>query len=64
MDVGKNLDEMYIITAHSKLAGEGEIQDQYPNSGDLFKVDFGPGSEIRKLLGDNWKGAERFRFSG
>lgn len=55
---------MYIITAHSKLANEGEIQDQYPHSGDLFKVDFGPGSEVRKLLGDNWKGAEKHRYRG
>jgi sugar lactone lactonase YvrE len=61
---GKNLDQMYIVGAHSKLASEGEIQDQYPHSGDILKVDFGPGTEIRKLLGENWKGAERFRFKG
>jgi hypothetical protein len=53
---------MYIATAHSKLAHEGDIQDQFPNSGDLFKVNFGPGSAIRKLLGEGWKGAERHRF--
>ena len=61
---GKNLDQMYIVGAHSKLASEGEIQDQYLHSGDILKVDFGPGTEIRKLLGENWKGAERFRFKG
>lgn len=59
---GKNLDTMYIITAHSSLAGDGDIQDQYPHSGDLFKVDFGPGSEMRKVLGDGWKGMDRHRF--
>jgi sugar lactone lactonase YvrE len=61
---GKNLDQMYIVGAHSKLANEGDIQDRYPQSGDMLKVDFGPGSEIRKLLGENWKGAERFRYKG
>ena len=61
---GKNLDVMYIAGAHSKLANEGELQDEYSYSGDIMKVDFGPGSEIRKLLGENWKGAERFRFRG
>ncbi len=54
---------MYIATAHSKLAHEGGIQDQFPHSGDLFKLDFGEGSEVRKLLGEGWKGRERYRFA-
>jgi hypothetical protein len=53
---------MYIITAHSSLANKGANQVDYPHSGDLYKIDFGPGSKIRKLLGDGWKGAERYRF--
>jgi hypothetical protein len=53
---------MYIATAHSKLAGEGDIQSRFPNSGDLFQVDFSQGSAIRKVLGERWKGAERHRF--
>lgn len=61
---GKNLDIMYIASAHSSLAGQGDQQDKYPYSGAVYKVDFGPGSEVRKYLPDNWTGAERFRFSG
>lgn len=54
---------MYIATAHSKMAGlKGDIQKDMPHSGDLYKVDFGPDSEVRKILGENWKGAERFRY--
>jgi hypothetical protein len=60
--LGKNLDTLYIITAHSSLAAEGDIQGEYPHSGDLFKLDFGPNSEIRKLLGGGWKGADKYRF--
>jgi len=63
LTAGKNLDEMYIASAHSKWARQGDIQPEWSNSGDIFKVDFGPGSEIRKLLGDGWKGAERHRFA-
>jgi hypothetical protein len=55
---------MYIASAHSSLAGQGDQQDKYPHSGAVYKVDFGPGSEVRKHLPDNWTGAERFRFSG
>lgn len=54
---------MYIASAHSKLAGKGDIQTQLPHSGDLFKVDFSEGSEIRKLLGQDWTGAESHRFA-
>ena len=54
---------MYIATAHSKLAREGDIQDTFPHSGDLYKLDFGEGSEVRKLLAADWKGRERNRFS-
>lgn len=53
---------MYIATAHSKLANEGDIQAEFPHSGCLFKVDFRPGSAVRKLLGEGWKGAERHRY--
>ena len=60
---GKNLDVMYIATAYAGLGKGGEnAQDQWPQSGDLFKVDFSEGSEIRKLLSDDWKGAARYRF--
>jgi hypothetical protein len=62
LTLGKNLDEMYIASAHTKWTGK-EIQAQWPHSGDIFKVDFGPGSEVRKLLGEDWKGAERHRFA-
>lgn len=56
---------MYIATAHASLGKGGEgAQDEYPHSGDLFKVDFSEGSEVRKLLSENWKGADRYRFSG
>ncbi|CAD6565029.1 MAG: hypothetical protein TREMPRED_000659 [Tremellales sp. Tagirdzhanova-0007] len=60
---GKDLNTMYIATAHSKLAREGDIQDTFPHSGDLYKLDFGEGSEVRKLLAADWKGRERNRFS-
>lgn len=54
---------MYIATAHSNLASEGDIQAEFPHSGDVLKVDFGEGSEVRKLLGKDWKGRERYRFA-
>jgi hypothetical protein len=53
---------MFIASAHTKWLRKGDIQPQYPHSGNVFSVDFGPGSEIRKVLGDGWKGAERYRF--
>ncbi|KAL7421319.1 hypothetical protein Q5752_004204 [Cryptotrichosporon argae] len=59
---GKDLSTMYIATAHSRLAGEGDIQAEFPNSGDLFKVEFGPGTPLGDLLGREWKGADRYRF--
>jgi len=60
------MDTMYIATAHSKLASEGDIQSEFPHSGDIFKVDLSPGSEARKALGlgDDWKGKPRYRFGG
>ncbi|KAK4684583.1 hypothetical protein P7C73_g5591, partial [Tremellales sp. Uapishka_1] len=61
---GRNLDTMYITTATTKLADKGDIQAQFPHSGDLFKVDFSAGSEVRKYLAEGWKGAERYRFAG
>ncbi|WWC73124.1 uncharacterized protein I206_107090 [Kwoniella pini CBS 10737] len=57
---GPNLETMYIATASSYLGGEGD-SEKYPNSGDLYSIGFGPDSPIRKVLGDNWKGAERYR---
>ncbi|WWC64058.1 uncharacterized protein I303_106665 [Kwoniella dejecticola CBS 10117] len=57
---GPNLETMYITTASSYLGGEGD-SDKYPNSGHLFSIDFGPSSPIRKILGPDWKGAERYR---
>ncbi|OCF72694.1 hypothetical protein I204_07079 [Kwoniella mangroviensis CBS 8886] len=57
---GPNLETMYITTASSTQGGPGDA-DKYPNSGDLFSIDFGPDSPIRKVLGESWKGAERYR---
>ncbi|OCF35531.1 hypothetical protein I316_02583 [Kwoniella heveanensis BCC8398] len=57
---GKDLTKMYITTASSHLGGKGDSA-QFPKSGDLYTVDFGEGSSIRKVLGEGWKGAERFR---
>ena len=62
-ETGKDLNTMYISTAHSKLAQEGDIQDRFPHSGDVFKLDFSEESEVRKLLGQGWKGRERYRFA-
>lgn len=63
MGVGENLETMFIITAHSNLAGDKDRNDEFPHSGDLFSVDFSQGSEVRKLLGEGWKGAERHRYA-
>ncbi|ORX39088.1 hypothetical protein BD324DRAFT_618477 [Kockovaella imperatae] len=57
---GENLDTMYIATARASRVGE-KVED-YPASGHLFKMDFGPKSAIRKILGDNWKGADKHAF--
>ncbi|WVW79321.1 hypothetical protein I302_101289 [Kwoniella bestiolae CBS 10118] len=59
---GPNLETMYITTAASHMGGPGD-QAKYPNSGDLYSIDFGPESPIRKVLGEGWKGAERHRAS-
>jgi len=61
---GKNLDTLYIATAHSDLAGQGDIQAQFPHSGDVFALDCGPGSPIRQVLGAEWTGRVRHRFRG
>lgn len=62
---GKDLETMYIATANAGLGKGGEdAQKSYPQSGDLFKVDFSEGSEVRKLLAKGWKGADRYRFGG
>ncbi|WVR09084.1 hypothetical protein IAU60_006145 [Kwoniella sp. DSM 27419] len=57
---GKDLTTMYIATATSHLGGEGN-DELFPLSGDLFSVDFGPGSKARQVVGEAWKGAERHR---
>jgi hypothetical protein len=54
---------MFIASANTKWARQGDIQGTYPYSGDVFVVDFGPGSEMRKIVGEEWKGAERHRFA-
>ena len=62
---GKDLDKMYIVSANTSQAGHPpEVQSKYSQSGDMLVVDFGPGTEIRKALGEGWKGAERHRFAG
>lgn len=61
---GEDLNTLYIATANADLAGQGELQAQYPNSGDVYSLDCGPGSEGRKALGPQWRGRVRHRFSG
>lgn len=51
---------MYIVSATSYRGGDGDHQ-KWPRSGDLFKVECGPGTEMGKILGAGWKGAERHR---
>lgn len=60
---GKDLSTMYIATASANLAGAGDIQAQFPQSGDVFKIECGPGSPLGKVLGDQWKGRVRHRFA-
>ncbi|OWZ30473.1 hypothetical protein C343_04172 [Cryptococcus neoformans C23] len=57
---GKDLTTMYIVSATSYRGGDGDHQ-KWPRSGDLFKVECGPGTEMGKILGAGWKGAERHR---
>lgn len=61
---GDNLETLYIATAHADLAGQGEIQDKYPHSGDVFALDCSVGTPVREILGNNWKGRVRYRFAG
>jgi hypothetical protein len=61
---GPKLDTIYITSGHSKYAGIGDVQADYPWSGDLFKFELAPGSEARGLLGNSWSGGERNRFRG
>lgn len=61
---GKDLSTLYIASANANLAGQGDIQAKYPNSGDVFKLECGAGSDINKVLGPNWKGRVRHRFGG
>ncbi|EIW65847.1 hypothetical protein TREMEDRAFT_66215 [Tremella mesenterica DSM 1558] len=73
---GKDLDKMFIVSAHTsritpdpvpegeKEVSKEDLQNMYPHSGDVMMVDFAIGTEIRKVLGEGWKGAERYRFAG
>ena len=51
---------MYIASASAKNVNMDV--SKYPASGHLFSLDFGPESEIRKVLGDGWKGADKHVF--
>lgn len=55
---GERLDELYIATASAELAGEKG--SDWPRSGDLFKLKIG--EEMRKVLGEGWKGRARHAF--
>jgi hypothetical protein len=55
---------MYITSGHSKYSGIGDVQADFPWSGDLFKFELAPVSEARTLLGETWSGGERNRFRG
>lgn len=57
---GKDLTTMYIVSATSYRGGDGDSK-KWPRSGDLYKVECGPGTEMGKILGAEWKGAERHR---
>ncbi|WVQ81222.1 hypothetical protein IAT38_003344 [Cryptococcus sp. DSM 104549] len=57
---GKDLSTMYIVSAVSTRGGEGD-HSKWPRSGDVFKIECGPGSDLGKVLGPGWKGAERHR---
>ncbi|KIR35140.1 hypothetical protein I310_04214 [Cryptococcus deuterogattii CA1014] len=57
---GKDLTTMYIVSATSYRGGDGDSK-KWPRSGDLYKVECGPGTEMGKILGAGWKGAERHR---
>lgn len=61
---GEDLSTLYIASANANLAKQGDVQDQYPMSGNVFKLDVSPGSELRKVLGPEWKGRVRHRFGG
>ena len=50
---------MYIASADAVKTGQATDPNEYPNGGNVFKLDFGPDSPIRKILGEGWKGAER-----
>lgn len=56
---GKDLTTLYIATASANLAGEGDIQADFPASGDVFKLECGPDSAIAQVLGPNWTGRVR-----
>ncbi|WWD21151.1 hypothetical protein CI109_105633 [Kwoniella shandongensis] len=57
---GKDLTTMYIASATSYRGGPGD-KEKWPKCGHLFKIECGPGSELGRVLGEGWKGAERHR---
>ncbi|WOO85000.1 Regucalcin [Vanrija pseudolonga] len=61
---GKDLTTVYVATASANLAGEGEIQAQWPASGDVFKIEAGEGTPLGAALGKAWKGRVRHAFGG
>lgn len=58
---GADLSTLYIATANANLAGHGDIQAQYPQSGDVFALDCGT---MAHVLSPQWKGRVRHRFGG
>ncbi len=58
---GPDLRTLYIATAHANLAGQGDIQAQFPQSGDVFALDC---ASMADVLGPQWKGRVRHRFGG
>lgn len=61
---GKDLTTVYVATASANLAGEGDIQAQWPASGDVFKIEAGEGTPLGTALGKSWKGRVRHAFGG
>ncbi|BEI85084.1 hypothetical protein CcaverHIS002_0504850 [Cutaneotrichosporon cavernicola] len=58
---GPDLRTLYIATANANLAGQGDIQAQFPESGNVFGFDC---SSMAGVLGPDWKGRVRHRFGG
>ncbi|GMK55298.1 hypothetical protein CspeluHIS016_0203540 [Cutaneotrichosporon spelunceum] len=58
---GADLRTLYIATANANLAGQGDIQAQFPQSGNVFGLDC---SSMTDVLGPEWRGRVRHRFGG